>query len=389
MYASFGRRTIAFILDAVFYSVFTSILSQLLGLIPTGMLHYNMLLPWLMIVVAVMSWLGWLIGFLCYYAWAESSPWQATLGKKIMGIKVTDINGERFSFSRSFCRQMAIPLSFLPLGIGIFKYWSNQKRQCWHDKITDCLVVEKNYTPEPEPQVLPPVSKGLKMFFYFLCLIPLVCWLALGIIWKQLLPQMQQLQQQNPEKTKFGWSWNPSQGFHLTDDETASGRATAPSNVAQPPSSPQAPAAEDAELRRALQASAQLKNIGELQILVLQQNGRHITRWQDFPANALPDRNIFCLIANTRDIPSCPAHNPFALMLSANGAHAYRTHTPDMHYQINWTYADNSWDCRGLSDNGKKLCSQWFNYVSREQARQQDEMRATFEAIKAQILNGI
>lgn len=369
MYASFGKRTIAFILDTIFYSVFISILSQLSGLIPARMMHYNMFLPWIMIVVAVMSWLGWLIGFLCYYAWAESSPWQATLGKKIMGIKVTDINGERISFSRSFCRQMGIPLSFLPLGIGIFKYWSNQKKQCWHDKITDCLVVEKDYMPELEPQVLPPVSKGLKMFFYFLCLIPLVCWLALGIVWKQTFPQLQQLLQQNPEKTQIHVKWSPSTGLEeVVPADKTDRKLSAAALKNQQTYAPSAPTANNQpnqkqailqEIKMVAYAVQQLNKAVQYQAAFLSQHGISAGDWREL-SSFRPDKR-YCLVNNTDQIPFCQSTDLFALVLGPQFVHAYRINQPDgIYYSINANnFRTLTFSCIPYSEPGKEFCRQW------------------------------
>jgi len=78
---------------------------------------------------------------LFYTVWLECSPWQATLGKRIMGIKVVDLSGGRIGFGTASLRNMAKFLSALTLGIGyLMPLWS-PRRQMLHDKAAGCLVV--------------------------------------------------------------------------------------------------------------------------------------------------------------------------------------------------------------------------------------------------------
>lgn len=39
-----------------------------------------------------------------YFAWSERSTWQATIGKKVLGLVVTDIGGDRIGFGRAMLR---------------------------------------------------------------------------------------------------------------------------------------------------------------------------------------------------------------------------------------------------------------------------------------------
>ena len=50
-----------------------------------------------------------------YYAYCESSEWQATIGKKVLNLVVTDLHGNRISFGRAV-RQRLDPLQ---RGLGI------------------------------------------------------------------------------------------------------------------------------------------------------------------------------------------------------------------------------------------------------------------------------
>ena len=54
-----------------------------------------------------------------YFAGMESSSKQATLGKMALGIKVTDLQGNRISFWRATGRNFGKLVSVLGLGIGL------------------------------------------------------------------------------------------------------------------------------------------------------------------------------------------------------------------------------------------------------------------------------
>lgn len=80
---------------------------------------------------------GWL-----YYAYFESSEWQATLGKKVMNLVVTDLTGNRISFGRASGRFFAKMISgLIPFGIGYIMAGFTERRQALHDMIASCLVL--------------------------------------------------------------------------------------------------------------------------------------------------------------------------------------------------------------------------------------------------------
>ncbi|MEO8743349.1 MAG: RDD family protein [Lysobacteraceae bacterium] len=53
-----------------------------------------------------------------YFVLCESSAWQATLGKRLIGIKVVDADGQRIDRQRAIGRFLAAGLSWLSLNIG-------------------------------------------------------------------------------------------------------------------------------------------------------------------------------------------------------------------------------------------------------------------------------
>lgn len=77
-----------------------------------------------------------------YYLLMESSTKQATFGKIILSIKVTDLNGSRVSFAKATGRYFGKILSGLILCIGYFIAGFTEKKQALHDILSGCLVVE-------------------------------------------------------------------------------------------------------------------------------------------------------------------------------------------------------------------------------------------------------
>lgn len=122
-YAGFWLRFLAIFLDGIVLNVVSYII---FGSKNTGTTAYYS-------ITIIVLWL--------YYAIMESSPWQATLGKKTMGIKVTDLNGNRISFGRATGRYFAKFISTIILFIGYIMAGFTQKKQALHDMIAGTLVV--------------------------------------------------------------------------------------------------------------------------------------------------------------------------------------------------------------------------------------------------------
>jgi uncharacterized RDD family membrane protein YckC len=78
-----------------------------------------------------------------YYARMESSPGQATLGKRWLRIRVVDTEGGRLSFGRASKRFFGKILSGLTLGAGYIMIAFSDRKQGLHDRIADTLVVRR------------------------------------------------------------------------------------------------------------------------------------------------------------------------------------------------------------------------------------------------------
>jgi uncharacterized RDD family membrane protein YckC/Tfp pilus assembly major pilin PilA len=82
-----------------------------------------------------------------YFALMHSSRWQATLGKRALGIKVTSLSGERIGFGRATGRHFGWLLSWTLLGIGYLMAAFTSRKQALHDLMAGTLVVSRNTMP--------------------------------------------------------------------------------------------------------------------------------------------------------------------------------------------------------------------------------------------------
>jgi uncharacterized RDD family membrane protein YckC len=84
------------------------------------------------------------LGSWLYYALFESSSWQATPGKKVLNIFVTDINGAPVSFGRATGRHFSkFVTQLIPLGIGYMLAGLTERKQALHDMIASTLVLRR------------------------------------------------------------------------------------------------------------------------------------------------------------------------------------------------------------------------------------------------------
>jgi len=77
-----------------------------------------------------------------YFTMFEASSWQATPGKRILRIYVTDLNGQRITFVRALIRNLARQISGF-LFIGYLVAGFTEKKQALHDIVASCLVLRR------------------------------------------------------------------------------------------------------------------------------------------------------------------------------------------------------------------------------------------------------
>lgn len=78
-----------------------------------------------------------------YFAGLHSSRWQATVGKKVFGLEVVDMDGDRISFPRALVRYLATVASAAPLFLGYVAAGLTSKKQAVHDFIANSLVMNR------------------------------------------------------------------------------------------------------------------------------------------------------------------------------------------------------------------------------------------------------
>jgi uncharacterized RDD family membrane protein YckC len=149
--ASFFPRAIAFLIDCAILFVPIGVLYIIGALdieIPAAMQHIPHQLrmeEWdhLRLNMGRLFWQV-LIGFgWIYVAGLECSPWQATVGKRWVGIKVTDMHGERLGFLRASGRYAAKYLSALPCFLGFIAALFSSRGLTLHDRLSDTRVVQR------------------------------------------------------------------------------------------------------------------------------------------------------------------------------------------------------------------------------------------------------
>lgn len=152
-FAGFWLRLVAAILDNIILSVptvplvllvFASMLPELAAMRGNPALLVASFLPRIIFMVIILLALKWL-----YWSLMESSSWQATLGKKALGLYVTDMGGNRITFGKASGRFWSgRGLSLVPLGnlyylVDCICCGFTEKKQAVHDMIAGCLVMRK------------------------------------------------------------------------------------------------------------------------------------------------------------------------------------------------------------------------------------------------------
>ncbi len=145
-YAGFWLRFLAHIIDnfvlsfvagmifAVFLFLGAAAGSTRRGDFGPGLEFFAFVFP-LILGLLALQWL--------YYAFLESSEWQATLGKKLLGITVTDLAGNRISFARATGRYFGKILSGIILMIGYIMAGFTERKQALHDILAGTLVLRR------------------------------------------------------------------------------------------------------------------------------------------------------------------------------------------------------------------------------------------------------
>src|SRR6266478_4456222 len=139
-YGGFGIRVVAAIIDAIILRIVVAPVGLIFGGLGmagmmSGLPHGGLALLGGGVTFILLVFGSWL-----YEAFMESSSYQATLGKMIFGMRVTDLNGNRISFERATGRHFAKWLSTMILGIGYIMVGFTERKQGLHDLLAGTLV---------------------------------------------------------------------------------------------------------------------------------------------------------------------------------------------------------------------------------------------------------
>jgi uncharacterized RDD family membrane protein YckC len=141
-YASLWRRFWAGVLDLALEAVGALLLTLALDFVLRHLGRGLGIDPWdskvftgmaYILILAIGSWL--------YCAFAESSSWRATVGKRLLGLQVITAEGGRTSFGQATVRHFMKFLSLFCATIGFFMPLWTKRRQSLHDMPCDVLVI--------------------------------------------------------------------------------------------------------------------------------------------------------------------------------------------------------------------------------------------------------
>jgi len=157
-YAGLARRSAAWLIDTVLLTIGLVVLSfigtafAVVSLLSAGQDVTNdsalAIQVAILLIAVVLAWL--------YYAGLESSPWQGTIGKRALGVVVTDLYGRRIGFGRATGRHFSKIVSAVVLLVGYVMTAFTERRQALHDLMAGTLVVRQEHlsllTAPPHPQ---------------------------------------------------------------------------------------------------------------------------------------------------------------------------------------------------------------------------------------------
>jgi uncharacterized RDD family membrane protein YckC len=141
VYATFWTRLQAYLIDMLILGAGGFALGVAIGVIVVAIYGAEGAKEILARHEILFDGLGVLLG-LVYQMHFMSGPWQATPGKRIMGIYVIRTSGARISPLFAVGRHLAHLLSALPLGYGFVMIFWSKEHQALHDMICKSRVVE-------------------------------------------------------------------------------------------------------------------------------------------------------------------------------------------------------------------------------------------------------
>jgi len=140
-YATFSTRALAFTID-----------QMLLFVIMTGVMFPASILfglgqmaawPFATIMLVPSTQALWLVVSWIYFAMQEASHYRATFGKRICGLYVCDMQGNRITLTRATVRFFSKFVSYAIMLIGFIMAAFTERHQALHDIMAETLVLKK------------------------------------------------------------------------------------------------------------------------------------------------------------------------------------------------------------------------------------------------------
>jgi len=166
-YAGFGRRLLAYNIDALLVFIISLVIQNWLGRNPFAVFKLQTLEELQQMQASTSGTLISLLslGFYLFYLlifWVNYDG--ATPGKRLLAIKITRDDGSKMTYSVGLIRFISTFVSLFPLGLGyLWIIWSKSK-QAWHDKLSKTIVVK---TGEKPKTFLVVILSILSILFFF------------------------------------------------------------------------------------------------------------------------------------------------------------------------------------------------------------------------------
>ncbi|MEK6734662.1 MAG: RDD family protein [Pseudomonadota bacterium] len=126
--AGFSVRFLAYVLDLLFLMVIFNFIEKLTPPLPAS--RFTIFTEAMNLIVSML-----------YFTVFTASKMQATLGKRIFGLKIINENSEPLNLFHSFGRYLAYFFSYITFGLGFLVIIIDKKHLSLHDRIASTRVV--------------------------------------------------------------------------------------------------------------------------------------------------------------------------------------------------------------------------------------------------------
>ena len=137
--ASAGSRTLAFLIDYILLSIIVEVICLQLGWVklptegkfvwPDNDTMFKMQLVFYAIYIS-------------YNVLFELTGWKATIGKKICGLRVIDVNGEKITILQSLGRNVGAILSIALTMVPFLSIFGSEYKQEWYDNLAKTYMIK-------------------------------------------------------------------------------------------------------------------------------------------------------------------------------------------------------------------------------------------------------